>query len=283
MDYHSHHRRCGHAAGEIEDYVNAAIEKNLKEIGISDHFPLKAVIDDPELAELIKRASMDVSEFPNYINELKQLKEKYKDKIPIRISTEINFSTPWRALTRQKKVLEPFMDDFDYLIGAIHDIKWHESPVIILDPREASEALKKYGVEKINLEYLNKLKMLVDTRFFDIIAHFDNLRILYRPNPLEYSEKVWDKLLELLDNIKNRGMAIEINTSGTLKGLDSQFPSNDIVKEIIQRDIPIVLSSDAHAPQYIGYMFEEFLEKAKRWGLTHLCFYENREQTLVKI
>ena len=48
MDFHTHNRRCGHALGEIEDYVKVAIEKNFDEIGISDHFPLGAVLDDPQ-------------------------------------------------------------------------------------------------------------------------------------------------------------------------------------------------------------------------------------------
>ncbi len=283
MDYHTHNRRCGHAFGEIEDYIKVAIEKNLNEIGISDHFPLGAILDDPQFKEIIKSTSMEVIEFPDYIKEIKSLKEKYTNKIKIRISTEVNFATPGRALTRQKKVLEPFMDDYDYLLGAIHEIKWHESPIIIMDPRQGSDALKTYGIEKINLEYINKLRKLVDTDFFDVIAHFDNQRILFRPNMPNYSEKSWYKLLELLDKIKNKGMAIEINTSGNLKGIGSQFPSDKIVKEIIQRDIPIMLGSDAHRPGYIGYRFEEFIEKARKWGLSHLCIYEKREQNLVKI
>jgi histidinol-phosphatase (PHP family) len=283
MDYHTHNRRCGHALGEIEDYVKVAIDKNLNEIGISDHFPLGAIIDDPQFTEIIKRASMEVKEFPNYIKEIKYLKEKYKNKIKIRISTEINFATPGRPLTNQKKILKPFMDDYDYLLGAIHDIKWHESPIIIIDPREGSEALKKYGNEKITLEYINKLMKLVNTDYFDVIAHFDNYRVLFRPNTPIYSQNTWQKLLDLLDIIKNKGMAIEINTSGTLKEIGSQFPSDEIVKEIIQRDIPIMLGSDAHRPEYIGYLFEEFIEKAEKWGLSHICIYENRELSLVKI
>jgi len=283
MDYHSHNRRCGHAIGEIEDYVKVAIEKNLKEIGISDHFPLGAIVDDPQFNEIIKRASMEVEEFPNYIKEIKSIREKYRDKIKVLISTEVNFATSGRPLTRQKKVLEPFMDDYDYLLGAIHDIKWHDSPLIIMDPREGSEALKIYGFEKINLEYINKLMKLVDTNFFDVIAHFDNNRVLFRPDNPHYTESTWQKLLDLLDKIKNKGMAIEVNTSGTLKGIGSQFPSDDIIKEIIQYDIPLVLGSDAHRPEYIGYMFEEFIGKAKKWGLSHLCAYEKREQRLIKI
>jgi histidinol phosphatase-like PHP family hydrolase len=44
-----------------------------------------------------------------------------------------------------------------------------------------------------------------------------------------------------------------------------------------------LLGSDAHKPEDVGYMFEETLEKAKKWGLTHLCTYKKREQKLVKI
>lgn len=282
-DYHTHSRRCGHGLGEIEDYVKTAIVKNLKEIGISDHFPIRAVNKDPKLKEILKIASMEVEEFPRYIKEIKGLKEKYKNKIDIKISTEITFYTPGRALSMQKEVLEPFMDDIDYILGGIHDVKWHESPEILLDPSLASEIFGKYGEDKIILEYLNKLIKLVDTTFFDVIAHFDYYRIMYRPNNPIYSQNIWQKLLDLLDKIKNKGMAIEINTSATRKSLSNQFPDDEIIKEIIQRKIPLLLGSDAHKPEDVGYMFEETLEKAKKWGLTHLCIYEKREQKLIKI
>jgi len=226
---------------------------------------------------------MDVEEFPEYIKEIKELKEKYKNKIDIRVSTEIAFFTPGRALSMQKEVLEPFMDDIDYIIGGIHDVKWHESPEILLDPNLASEIFGKYGKDKIILEYLNKLNKLVDTTFFDVIAHFDYYRVMYRPNNPVYSQDLWQKLLDLLDKIKNKGMAIEINTSGFLKEIGSQYPDDEIIKEIIQRNIPLLLGSDAHSPEYVGYMFEEFIEKARKWGLSHLCTYERREQKLVKI
>ncbi|MHA2087246.1 MAG: histidinol-phosphatase, partial [Promethearchaeota archaeon] len=256
MDYHTHNNRCGHALGEIEDYVKAAIGMNFSEIGISDHFPLGVIIDDPKLEEIIKRASMEVEEFPSYMEEIKFLKKKYENKIKVRLSTEINFATPGRPLTKQKKFLKPFMEDFDYLVGAIHDVKWHESPIIIIAPGEGSEAIRKYGNEKITLEYVEKLIKLVNTSFFDVIAHFDNHRVLFQPKEPHYSEKTWERVLDLLDLVKNKAMAIEINTSGVLKDLTSQFPSDEIIKEIIQRDIPLVLGSDAHRPRYVGYMFE---------------------------
>ena len=39
FDYHSHNRRCGHAAGELADYIEAAASLGLAEFGVSDHNP----------------------------------------------------------------------------------------------------------------------------------------------------------------------------------------------------------------------------------------------------
>ncbi len=40
IDYHTHHVRCGHASGELEDYVLKGIEIGLTQLGLSDHMPL---------------------------------------------------------------------------------------------------------------------------------------------------------------------------------------------------------------------------------------------------
>ncbi len=39
IDYHIHTNRCGHADGEASDYVRAAINCGLDEIGFNDHLP----------------------------------------------------------------------------------------------------------------------------------------------------------------------------------------------------------------------------------------------------
>lgn len=40
IDYHTHHVRCGHASGELEEYVKRGIEIGLTQLGLSDHMPL---------------------------------------------------------------------------------------------------------------------------------------------------------------------------------------------------------------------------------------------------
>lgn len=39
FDLHTHHFRCGHADGNIRDYIEAGIQSGLQAIGISDHSP----------------------------------------------------------------------------------------------------------------------------------------------------------------------------------------------------------------------------------------------------
>ncbi|MCP4753221.1 MAG: histidinol-phosphatase [Proteobacteria bacterium] len=283
MDYHNHHHRCGHALGSIEDYIKVAVEKGLSEIGIADHYPFGAVADEGKYAELIKTISMTVEDFPGYIQEIKDLREKYRGRIAVKISTEVGFVTSGKHLDRQKKLLDPFMDDFDYLLCGVHELKFDGLPIVHLTRGIDPDTLKAHGEDRIHLEYTKKMRAMVETGYFDIVTHLDIHRMLWLPNEPTYSETAWRQFMELLDRIKSKGMAVEINTSGTLKGARSQFPSDDIVKELIRREIPLSLSSDAHRPENIAYQFEEFIEKAKSWGLTHLCAYEKRKQRLIPI
>jgi len=282
MDYHNHHYRCGHAKGTIEDCVRVAIDKGLAEIGIADHFPIDAVWNDPKYTETFKTISMTTEEFPNYIDEIKAMRDKYRGRIQVKISTEVAFVTSGIHLDKQMSVLEPFMDDFDYLLCGVHELKFDGLPIIPFFPPDP-ELLGAHGEDKIHLEYIKKMRSMVETGLFDVVTHLDNHKSLWRPNEPVYAEPVWNELISLLDLIKSKGMAVEINTSGLRKGNLSQFPNDDIARELIQRDIPLVLSSDAHRPEDVGQQFREYTEKAKSWGLTHLCSYEKRQQRLIPI
>jgi histidinol-phosphatase (PHP family) len=60
IDYHTHHARCGHAVGELEEYVKKGIEIGLMQIGLSDHMPLLHV--DP--ASYYPEMAMPMDELP---------------------------------------------------------------------------------------------------------------------------------------------------------------------------------------------------------------------------
>ena len=66
VDYHTHHSRCGHATGRMDDYVEAAIAAGLHEIGLSDHSPIYHLGDDPHARP---NTAMSQHELPQYVQE----------------------------------------------------------------------------------------------------------------------------------------------------------------------------------------------------------------------
>ena len=84
-NYHTHTTRCFHAIGKDEEYVKAAIQANIKELGFSDHTPWHY--------DSSFKASMRMPEcqLDDYIESIRYLKEKYKDQITNVLDLLINY------------------------------------------------------------------------------------------------------------------------------------------------------------------------------------------------
>ena len=105
IDYHIHTHLCGHAEGEMEEYVRSAVAKKMDEIGFSDHFPLFHVVA-PDL-------SMSFDDLPAYINKVRELWNSYKKKIRIKLGIEVEYTAEIEKQTRE--LLKGY--SFDYIIG----------------------------------------------------------------------------------------------------------------------------------------------------------------------
>ena len=84
-NYHTHTFRCHHAIGTDEEYVLSAINNGIKILGFSDHAPF-IFPDGTESGYRIQS-----SQVSDYFNSLKELREKYKDKIKIHIGFEMEY------------------------------------------------------------------------------------------------------------------------------------------------------------------------------------------------
>lgn len=84
-NYHTHTTRCMHATGDDEDYVLSAIKGGYRILGFSDHTPWKYRTD------YVADMRMLPEELPGYVESLKTLREKYHDRIDIRIGLECEY------------------------------------------------------------------------------------------------------------------------------------------------------------------------------------------------
>ena len=256
-DYHTHNRRCNHAVGEIEEYIKKAIQINLTQIGVSDHFPMFY------LPEAFHDYAMTVEELPKYLDEANYLKDKYKKEIEIYIGLEVDYFP--NSFVKVRSLIKKYEHTIDYLIGSIHAIPWNKQGIPV-DLPEALPLIQEIGPDFFLSEYYKLLKELVELDFFTIIGHFD----LPKKIGLEVRQDsaVWGKILAVIDSIENRNCMVEINTSGLNQQGVGYYPGTHILNELIKRDIPITLGSDAHNPSSVGFRFDSISKTIKKLGIS---------------
>ena len=73
------------------------------------------------------------------------------------------------------------------------------------------------------------------------------------------SEKWYkDEIIATLKVISQHNTILEMNTGGKVRGYtDDFYPSNWILPECKKLNIPMILNSDAHNPQYVNAYFDE--------------------------
>lgn len=254
VNYHNHTSLCGHAVGTIGEYVEAARKLGISEIGFSDHAP----IPEPIRGGI----TMAPEDTEGYIELVLSAKERYADKISVRLGFEVDY--PLFGTFDEKYFSDPRID---YLAGSCHFLgDWafdHEDFIGGFDKRDIDEI---YG------EYFGVLEKLAASRLFDFIGHFDLVKKFgHRPKG-DFSASVRKVARIMSEN----GIAAEINTSGLIKPVREIYPSDEIIKILFEENVPITLGSDSHAPSQVGYGFDIAVEKLKRIGYTKISGFEKR-------
>ncbi len=256
IDYHIHTSRCGHANGEAVDYVKAAINCGLDEIGFNDHLPLRGN-SGKELG-----LSMALDELPDYVTEVMDLRKSFPE-IRTKLGVEADYTPD--SVSYTKELLTKH--NFDYVMGSVHYIgKW------AFDHPGERDKWNSKDVDLVYKEYFELLRKSARTLLFDIIGHCDLVKKFgNRPN---------HELLEDLENtakvFKECGVAVEINTSGLRKPVNEIYPSREILKVYKGFDIPIVFGSDAHTPGDVCRDFEKAISLASEAGYEEYVTFENR-------
>jgi len=262
IDYHIHTKLCGHAEGEMEEYVQSAIAKGLKEIGFSDHFPLFHI----ELRDL----SMKMEDMPLYINKVRELWNSYKKKIRIKLGIEVEYTAEIEKQTRE--LLKGY--SFDYIIGSTHFIgKW------VFDHPDHKDEWEKRDVYRVYEEYFDQLCRMVSSGLFDIVGHADLVK-KFGYKPKQKLTALYEKLAGL---VKKQDMCVEINTSGLRRPVKEIYPAEELLKICFEKGIPVTLGSDAHAPGDVARDFDKALALIRRVGYRKIAVFSARKRRLVRL
>jgi len=255
IDYHLHGNFCGHATGDLAEYVEAAVAKGFTEIGFSDHLP-KVVDPDPYHAMLEEN-------LPRYVERVLALREAYCGRITIKLGIEADYFAGHEGET--KRLLDSY--PFDYVLGALHFLgDWHFTSKQGLPRYEREDPAEAFP------EYFELLKSMIETGLFDVVAHPDALR-RGAFQPVRSMEKEHREIAGLL---ARRGMAIEVNTAGIRRGLGSVYPDPGLLAACVAEAVPVTIGSDAHSPADVGRDYAAAFRLLAGLGVSTVATYEKR-------
>lgn len=265
VDYHTHTVRCGHATGALEEYVESAIAAGLREIGFSDHIPmywLPPEQRDPGIA-------MAMVELEEYVADVLRVRGRYPG-IPVRLGLEADF-IPGRE-EELVRLLERY--PWDYVIGSVHFIgEWGFD-----NPAEVNR-YAEWDISELYGKFFTLETMAARSGLFDILAHIDLIKKFgHRP-----SGDLSRLYADVAQAIAESGTAIELSTAGLRKPVREVYPNPQLLHECCRRGVPLVLSSDAHSPQEVGWSFADARALALQAGCTHTARFEGRRRYLEPI
>ncbi len=256
---------------------------NMDLIGISDHFPYEYLKNGSVLIDEVpyQEYAMKLNEIGAYFSTIQKLKSKYSDKIQIRIAFEIDyFRSQEEALN---KYFKNRIEELDYILGSVHMLHG-KSRLFAFDDWRFLGMYKEYeSIDNLYLEYYHKLQSMISSKDFDfdILGHFDL--------PKKYNKRARDKdhvlneAIKTLELVKKNNLTIEINTGGLRKEVEEQYPSFEIVERMYELDIPILLGSDAHHPNDLGYKFDITIKRLRKIGYNQLAHFNERKRTFIEI
>jgi histidinol-phosphatase (PHP family) len=248
----------------VQDMVSAARDTGFTTIGFSNHFIVHPKIKQTKMYKYSVRGGYNniyssdfdeaVSKFISHYDELYKLQN---GDMKILTGMEVDFfdSPQWlHGFEKCVSVLNP-----DYIIGACHFIEYNNTLLNSHDWKNAD-----YDTQNILIKmYWDKITRATSSGLFTWMAHLD----LPKKANIGRDDKWIPYETNAIDAISKSGTAIEINTGYYRSYCYEPYPSPRILQMAKEKNIPVLISDDAHAASQIGRHFDEAEMLIKQFNL----------------
>jgi histidinol-phosphatase (PHP family) len=265
-DYHLHLRPDEVGGAEeyftqqnAERYLAAAEEQGIAELGVSEHvYRFKEALDLWGHPYWQDQAADDLAAYCEFVRTT-----------PLRLGLEADFIRG--AEDRTAELLAAH--DFDYVVGSVHYLGDRGA----LDDRRYDVWDSFTSADALWQTYFEWQAELVRSGLFDIVSHPDLVKIWGedRPAPERDPRFHYEPFAQALSEYD---IAVEISTAGLRKPVGEIYPSRVLAEMCLEAGAEFALSSDAHAPDQIGYGYEHALEFLDDLGVERICVFEGRRR-----
>ena len=261
INYHVHTPLCNHATGTMTDYIRHAVRLGLREICFLDHLTLNPAD---------KGLTMVPEEVGLYYHAARHLAHHYRNEISVKIGLEVDFHPDFIEIINN--ISHTF--DFDVIGGSVHYLGQME-----IVTRNCEWGRGEGDPDVIFASYFNLMNRMLDFDFFDVVCHFDLPKKFCR-----FPQKSFEATIDgLLVRIREKGLALEVNTSGYGHPVNELYPSLAILKKCLALGIPVTLGSDAHRPDQLVTHYDKAGALLTAAGFTHLSTFSRRRHGRIPI
>lgn len=263
-DTHMHCHYSGDSDASPESMIRAALEKGLDGICFTDHLDLD-YREEPGLFSL---------DFDSYQKEIRQLIDRYADRLSIRWGIELGLQPHVKEENRAITQSYPF----DFVIGSSHCVDCMDIYYpAYYEGKTEKEAYRHY--------FEAVLSNVLSDADYDVYGHLDYV-VRYGPNKNQfYTYRSYADIIdEILRELIARGKGIEINTAGFKYGLGHPNPTEDILRRYRSLGGEIItIGADAHKPEHVAFDFAKVPSILKDAGFDYFTVFRERKPEFVKI
>jgi histidinol-phosphatase (PHP family) len=242
----------------VDRYLAAAEEHGIAELGVSEHvYRFAQALDVWDHGFWREQAIDDLDAYAEFVRTT-----------TLRLGIEADFIPG--AEDRMANLLDA--RDFDYVVGSVHFLGNRAVD------HEGYDVWEEEGdPDRVWICYFETLAEAARSDLFDILAHPDLVKVWGRGRPVPDRDPrfFYEPAVEA---ISESGIAVEVSTAGLRKPVGEIYPSRSFARMCVEAGAEFAISSDAHAPEQVGYGYDQAMAFLEELGVERICVFEGRKR-----
>ncbi|MGD2206081.1 MAG: histidinol-phosphatase HisJ family protein [Anaerolineae bacterium] len=260
IDLHAHSTCSGDGLSSLTEHAHHAAELELAEVGFCEHMDF-----DPRDRSYL---FLDPVRYDAEIAAARQAVPGVRLRQGVEITYQANLEKEIRACLAQYT--------WDYVVASVHLVDYADGWAMISEEGAIEAYFTSHSQRQSYVPYFEELLRAAHSGLGDVLGHFDLVKRYgvthYGPfDPTRYE----DEIRAVLRAAVERGVGLEINTSGLRQAPGEPYPGLTVLRWYRELGGEILtIGSDAHHTDDLGGGIAETLDLAREAGFRAVTTFE---------